>query len=91
MKTTVHIYYQQYSWEEKGKFVIFSWICEDTEYLTYVNSQEVEIDYPITYDPRAQKVAVLEKQRQQVMADYQKSVNDINERISKLQALEYTA
>jgi len=91
MKTTVHIYYQQYSWEDKGRFVVFSWISPDSEYLTYVNSQEVEIDYPVTYDPTAQKVAALEKEKIQAMSDYQRSVHDINERISKLQALEYTA
>lgn len=91
MKTTVHIYYQQFSWENKGEFIVFSCKLDDDGTRTYVNSQEVEIEVPENYDPRAQKIAVLEKQRQQVMADYQKSVNDINERISKLQALEYTA
>ena len=33
----------------------------------------------------------LEKQKQKVMADYQKSVMEINDRISKLQALEYNS
>jgi hypothetical protein len=46
---------------------------------------------PDNYDPRAQQIAALEKQKQKVMADFQKSVAEINERISNLQALEYTA
>ena len=46
---------------------------------------------PENYDPRAQKIAALEKQKQNVMAEYQKTVTEINERINKLQALEYTA
>ena len=46
---------------------------------------------PDDYDPRAQQIAALEKHKRKVMADYQKMVTDINERISKLQALEYTA
>ena len=91
MKTTVHIHYVKYSWETKGKFELFSYQLDDAEYRTYICSQEVEIDVPADYDPRAQQIAVLEKQKQKVMADFQKSVDDINERISKLQALEYTA
>jgi protein involved in sex pheromone biosynthesis len=91
MKTTVHIHYVKYSWETKGKFELFSYQLDDAEYRTYVCSQEVEIDVPADYDPRAQQIAALEKLKQEAMADFQKSVDDINERISKLQALEYTA
>jgi hypothetical protein len=64
---------------------------EDSEHCTYVCSQEIEIEVPDNFDPRAQKIAALEKHKQKVMADYQKTVNEINTRISKLQALEYTA
>jgi len=46
---------------------------------------------PEDHDPRAQQIAALEKQKLEVMAHYQKTVTDINERISKLQALEFTA
>jgi DNA-directed RNA polymerase beta' subunit len=90
-KSTIHIHFQKYTWQEEGKFVVFSWKCEDSESIAYVSSQEVEIEIPENYDPRAQQIAVLQKQKQKVMADFQKSVDDINERISKLQALEYTA
>jgi hypothetical protein len=91
LKATVHVYYEQYSWEEKGKFSVYPFKIDDDEQRSYVGQQQVEIDVPENYDPRAQKVAALEKQKQKVMADYQKTVNTINEKISKLQALEYTA
>jgi hypothetical protein len=91
IKTTVHIHFQKYTWEDKGDFQVFSCKLEDSDYRTYVGPQEVEIDVPEDYDPRAQQIAALEKQKQKVMADYQKMVTDINDRISKLQALEYTA
>jgi hypothetical protein len=51
-----------------------------------VCSQEIEIEVPDDYDPRAQKITALEKQKQNVMAEYQKTVTEINERINKLQA-----
>jgi hypothetical protein len=91
IKVTAHIYHCKYSWEEKGEFLLFYAKVDDTESMIHVGEQKVEIDVPDNYDPRAQKIAALEKQKQKVMADYQKTVTEINDRISKLQALEYTA
>lgn len=91
VKTTIYIHYAQWGWEETGNYQVFCGKLEDNEHRTYVGSQDIEIEVPDDYDPRAQKIAALEKQKQKVMADYQKTVTEINERISKLQALEYTA
>jgi hypothetical protein len=91
IKTTVHIHHTQWSWEESGEFQVFSCKLEDSEHRTYVGEQEIEIDVPEDYDPRAQKIAALEKHKQKVMADYHKTMMEINERISNLQAIEYTA
>ena len=91
VKATVHIHYNQYSWEGKGDYTVFSCKLDDTESRTYVGQQEIEIEVPDDYDPRAQKIAALEKHKQKVMADYQKTLMEINDRISKLQAIEYTA
>ena len=91
IKTTIHIHYNHYSWDEKGEYLLFSHKMEDCEHRTYVGEQQIEIDVPDDYDPRAQQIAALEKQKQKVMADYQKMVTDINQRISNLQAITYTA
>jgi hypothetical protein len=91
IKITAHVYHCKYSWEEKGEFLLFYAKVDDTDSMIHVSEQEVEIEVPDNYDPRAQQIAALEKQKQKVMADYQKMVTDINEKISKLQALEYTA
>ena len=91
LKTTVHVYCCKYSWEQNATFQVFSIKMDDDDYRTHVSQQEVEIDVPEDYDPRAQQVAALEKRKKKMMADFQKSVDQINERISKLQALEYTA
>lgn len=91
VKVTAHIYYNQFSWQDKGDYTVFSCKLEDNEHRTYVGDQEIEIDVPENYDPRAQKIAALEKHKRKVMADYQTTVDQINERISKLQALEFTA
>jgi hypothetical protein len=91
IKTTVHIHYNQFSWENKGDYTVYSCKLDDTEHRTYVGAQEIEIDVPDDYDPRAQKIAALEAHKLKVMADYQKTVTEINARISKLQAIECEA
>jgi hypothetical protein len=91
VKITAHIHYLKYSWDDEGKFEVFSFKFDDDDHRTYVGEQEIEVDVPDNYDPRAQQIAALEKHKQKVMADYQKMVTDINEKISKLQALEFTA
>jgi len=91
IKIKAYIHFEKYGWESKGEFQLYCIQLDDTDYRAFVCEQEVEIEVPDNYDPRAQQIAALEKQKQKVMADFQKSVDEINERISKLQALEYTA
>ena len=90
IKTTIHIYYSKYSWEPKGEYLVLYAKIDDSEHQNYVCSQEIEIEVPEDFDHRAQQIAALEALKQKVMADYHKSVTDINDRISKLTALEYT-
>ena len=88
IKIMAQVHYQKYAWQEKGEYRLASFKLDDSAERTYVGEQEIEIDIPEDYDPRAQQVAALEKQKQKVMADYHKSVMEINERINKLLALE---
>jgi hypothetical protein len=91
IKIATHIHYVKWIWETEGRFELYCCQLADDEHRTYVCAQEIEIDVPENYDPRAQQIAALEKQKQKAMANFQKSVDEINEKISKLQALEYTA
>ena len=91
IKTTVYIHYQKYEWEDKGEYLVYSHKFDDTDYRAHICEQEIEIEVPDDFDPRAQQIAALEKQKQKVMAEYQKTVTEINERINKLQAIEHTA
>jgi len=91
IKTKIHIYYNKHEWEKDGEYLVFSCKFDDTSYRAYVCEQEIEIEVPDDFDPRAQQMAALVEQKQRVMAEYQKTVTEINERINKLQALEYTA
>jgi len=87
IKTKAHIYYSKYSWEEKGAFLLFYAKIDDTETQLHICEQEIEIEVPDSFDPRAQQIEALEKQKQKVMADYQKTVTEINNRINNLKAI----
>ena len=90
VKTTVYIYYAQYSWLETGEYqVMYAKISDDAE-RTFVCTQEIELEIPDNYDPTAQKIAALQKEKEMAQQEFAKKVASINERISKLQAIEYT-
>jgi hypothetical protein len=91
IKTTINIFYTQYAWEEKGTYEVLSFKPEDSDQRTYIGSQEIEINVPDSYDPRAKQIAALQAQKLKIMADYQKTVTEINARISELQAIECAA
>jgi hypothetical protein len=91
IKLIAHIHYRKYSWEEKGEFQLWYAALPDDDSRTYIGEQEVEIEVPDNYDPRPAQIAALIAQKQKVMGDYQKTLSEINNRISNLQALEYTA
>lgn len=88
VKVTAHIHYRKYSWEDKAEFQVFSFKLEDKSNCTYVGEQEIEIEVPDNYDPRAQQIAALQKKKQKAMADFQVTVDQINDQISKLQSIE---
>jgi hypothetical protein len=86
----MYVYFSKYSWEKTGNWTVYSFRTADTEDLTFVCEQDVEFDVPENYDPTAQKIAALEAAKEEAQAAFHKSIHQINEKISKLQALEYT-
>jgi len=91
IKTTIYVYYQKYDWDTEGTYQVYSFKASDDDTRTFVCEQNVEIEVPDNYDPTAQQIAALEAEKVKAMADFNKTVMDINTRISKLSALEYTA
>jgi len=89
IQTKLYIYFCKYVWETEGKFVPFAY-QHDSDHYTFVCEQDIEMEVPDNYDPRAQQIVALKEKRQKVMVDFQKSIEAINDQISKLQALEYT-
>ena len=85
----MYVYCQKYSYEEKCSYTAYSFKANDTEHLTLVCQQDVEFEIPENYDPTAQKIAALQAEKEKARDDFAKLSFQINERISKLQALEF--
>lgn len=90
VKVTAHIYYQKYHFEEKGEFQIIYAKLPNDDTRTYIGAQEVEIEVPNDFDPRPAQIQALLDKRQSLIAETETRVQIINDRISNLQALEYT-
>ena len=86
----MYVYFSKYAWETTGNWTVYSFRTTDTEDLTFVCEQDVEFDVPENYDPTAQKIAALQVEKEKAQEAFHKSIHQINEKISKLQALEYT-
>jgi pantothenate kinase len=91
VKTALYVFHEQHAWQDEPTIAAYTFKPPETDALTFINEQSVDLYIPDNYDPRAQQIAALEAHKQKIMADYQKSLNKINARISKLLALEYTA
>ena len=87
-----YLYATQYSWQNEPAFSFHSIKFEDTETCVFVREFDVvDIEVPEDFNPTAQKIAALEAEKAQALADFAKSVAKIDDRIKKLQAIEFTA
>lgn len=60
---------------------------DDTDELVFVSAQSVTVEVPDDFNPIPAQVAALEAQKAVALAAYQRSVAEINERLSKLLAI----
>ncbi len=60
---------------------------DENDKRVYIGQQTVTVEVPDDFNPVPQQVAALEKEKDDALAAYQKSVADINERLSKLLAI----
>ena len=87
-----YLYATQYSWEKEPSYSFHSMQLDDTETCVFVREFDVvDIEIPEDFNPTAQKIAALEAEKAQALADFAKSVAKIEDRIKKLQAIEFTA
>lgn len=91
INVTAFIYFQKYFFQEQGSYVVVPFRVNDDENRTFVCEYTFEVDVPDNYDPTAQQIAALEAQKDKAKKECANTIVGIDIRISKLQALEYTA
>lgn len=62
---------------------------ENTEDRVFIEKRQVIVEIPNDFDPVPGQVAGLEKKKREALAAYQRTVAEINDRLSKLQAIEF--
>lgn len=62
---------------------------EPSDYRSYVGPIQLDYEVPESYNPTRSQLAALEAQKAKIRTDYLNAVRQIEERISKLQALEF--
>lgn len=66
-----------------------SYKASDTATSIFVKEMALEFEVPHDFNPLPQQVAALEAEKAEALAAYQKTVAEVNERLSKLQALTF--
>ena len=90
MKVTIKgfVLWKKDSWEKEGRFYFQPWQMEEHGYVT-VMPHVFEIDVPDDFNPVPAQVAILEKEKARVRAEFNQRIAQLNEQIGKLQALTF--
>jgi len=90
MKVTIDgfIVWKKESWQREGEF--FFRMCEMEEYgYVTVKPHSMEVDVPDDFNPAPAQVAILEKEKAKIRAEFNQRIAQLNEQIGKLQALTF--
>lgn len=74
--------------EKKWQPVIKRFKFEDAECI-FISEQQFTVEIPDDFDPVPGQIAGLEAQKREALAEYQRTIAEINDRLSKLQAIEF--
>lgn len=84
-----HGYLPDYS-DKAWKPDIRTYKAPDNKERIYISEIAIDVSIPDDFDPVPQQVAAIEKEKREVLAAYTARVAQLNEELSKLQAISYT-
>ena len=95
MKTTITQYlhmehgydFQGSDYERKWRPIVMHYKGEDSEDRIFIRPINVDVEIPDDFDPTAKQIAAIERERAEATAAYLKTLHEINERLSNLQAI----
>lgn len=89
MEYTDDCFSEPMDFQKKWRPRLRSCKLENKDDRVFIAQRDVEVDIPDDFDPVPGQVAALEKQKREALATYQQAVAEINDRLSKLQAIEF--
>lgn len=89
VKINGYIVASVYEWQDDPEFTWFKYdpTSHSSEHLV-LGRHEIEFEVPDDFNLQAAKIAALENEAEKARAEFHKRISEINDRISKLQALE---
>lgn len=86
------VHWHKYEWDSEPQYAI--WRCDMSdngpEYVC-IGEREFETEIPDDFDPRPSQISALRKAKQEILADAQLKVNNIEEQIQSLLCIEHKA
>lgn len=76
-------------WDEKWWPRWREYKADEGPKRVFIGEMPVTFEVPDDFDPLPRQIAALEAEKREAMDKYQKAIADINERLSKLQAITY--
>ena len=89
MEYTDDYFSEPMDFQKKWRPRLRSCKLENKDDRVFIAQRDVEVDIPDDFNPVPQQVAALEKKKLEALATYQQAVAEINDRLSKLQAIEF--
>ena len=86
-----HIIARKWSWESEPTFFLSNWDHDGMSDQVAVGKTTVTVEVPETVDFTAKNVAVLKAEKAELTERFKARIDEINEQLSKYQALEYSA
>lgn len=86
---TMFVHWKEGYCGNDGAFGVFPFDMSSCGYVL-VGKQPIEFEVPDDFNPVPVQVAMLEKEKEKAMKEFNERVFRINEQISKLQALTYS-
>lgn len=83
-----YVYEVDYGCGEKS-YTLFSSQGMGSSYYTLIGPAEYPYTIPDDFNPTAQKIADLDRQREAVRSEFAAKIRELDEKLAKLQAIEY--
>ena len=86
IKVTVYTFYQKYTWDTEGRYVVYSLKINCDANNTFICEQEVEIEIPDNFDVTQEQVANLMKRKDKLNEEHMKAIATIDDQLNSVKS-----